>query len=154
MKKWIWLGLVLVLVIVVAVVLMTSPKDYSKRTFDYMGDDFSWDMTKEEAAAYIEKNAVMSWNTINVKENEVSDGYYFFDFDSTGKLWRVRFDMGADSSIRYTFMEWFGDYDDHTDSEYGGFGYYYWYGMMAGRKTEALLYQPDDDVYLHFNLEE
>lgn len=140
-------------VVAVTTVFINQHK-YSKHTFEYMDEGFSWDMTKEEAAKYIEKYTVQPWRTIDVTENEVEDGFYHFDFDSDGKLYRVRFNMGMDRSIVETLNEWFGEYDKHTTSKYGSFGYYYWYGMMEGKKTRALLYCPDSTVYLHFELEE
>ena len=149
--KWIILAAVVVILAVVVFIFVTR-KDYSKHTFEYM-DDFTWDMTMDEAVEYIETHSVQPWRDIKVDGATVTDGFYFFDF-SEGKLWRVRFDMGGDPNIVSTLNEWFGTYDKHTDSKYGNFGYYYWYGMMAGKKTEALLYMPSDTVFLHFTLEE
>lgn len=146
-------ALVFVVVFIALTCFCFLYKDYSRHTFEYMDAGFTWDMTMEDAEAYIEKNQVQTWRTIEVTDDEVSDGFYSFDFED-GKLYRVRFDMGMDKSIINTCNNWFGEYDKHKDSKYGDFGYYYWYGKMAGKKTEALLYCPSDTVYLHFTLVE
>ncbi len=129
-------------------------KDYSQRTFDFLEGDFSWDMTKEEAIEYIEENTVQSWREIEVNDYLINNGFYYFHFDDDDKLECVRIYMGQDTSVLNTLNKWFGDYNNHKNSKYGNFGYYYWYGTMAGKKTEALLYCPSSDVYLQFSLEE
>ncbi len=152
-KSKIVISVTFCVLVVVSICFATLYKDYSRHTFEYMDAGFTWDMTMSEAKAYIEKNAIQSWRPIEVEENSVSDGFYHFDFED-GKLYRVRFDMGMDKTIINTCNKWFGEFDKHKDSKYGDFGYYYWYGTMAGKKTEAILYCPSDTVYLHFTLEE
>ena len=136
--------------VIAAIVFFATYKDYSRHSFDFFGKDFSWDMTKEEAAEYIESNAVQTWREIEIKDYEVTDGMYSFDFNGDGQLQRVRYDMGGDPSVVNTCVEWFGEYDKYERSDSIDYTGYTWYGMMDGEKTEVLLYIVDGSVYLHF----
>ena len=108
----------------------------------------------DEAVEFIEENQVQTWREIEIDGKIVKDGLYSFYFDSDDRMYRVRYDMGKDTSIINTCVNWFGDYDKHKSKPSISFESYTWYGMMDGRKTKAVLLYLDDDIYLDFETEE
>ena len=122
--------------------------DYSSRTIDYLGNDFSWDMTAEDAEAYIEENAVVS-NRIETEEHEdytiISDDHYIFRFDSEGTMEFAKIrDTGSYQDIFDLLKQEYGDPDEEKDDSY------YWYGTMDGRNAYMCLFEGGSVNYIEF----
>ena len=95
----------LILIILMAVSITACGKDYSKRQFDELGEDFHWDMTVEDAYAYIDARQIAVKTKIEVDEfdtfTSVNDRYYTFSFDKDGKLEFVKINLyGNENKFR------------------------------------------------------
>ena len=151
MKKKL-LSILLILSVLSSAFLFTAceSKDYSKHTFTYFGEDFSWDWTKEDAAEYILQNEDETWREVKINDFDVTNGNFTFEFNSDGQLMRIRCDAygGARFVTHYTNM--FGPYDEYESDLSINYNAYTWYGTMGGENTKVLLYTTSSDVYLHF----
>jgi len=147
----------LLLALVLCLSLCACGKDYSKHQFDFLGDDFSWDMTEEEAYEYISKHQLIrneiektrydTWTTI-------TDDMYVFRFDKKGKIDFVKYYMGSDTGMVSILKEWYGEYDKYESK----LDKYIWYGTMSGRNVEMTFYTitssiDNDQCWLQFVLE-
>ena len=86
-------ALVLALIFV-ALALAACGEDYSKHQFTFLGDDFNWDMSLEEAKTYIKKHQPLV-NDVRVSEYDtwsvIQDAFYVFRFDENGKIEFVKY---------------------------------------------------------------
>ena len=125
----------LILIILMAVSITACGKDYSKRQFDELGEDFHWDMTVEDAYAYIDARQIGVKTEIEIDEfdtfTSVNDRYYTFSFDKDGKLEFVKINLYGNENKFRLLKEKYGEYDDYEES-YDG---YLWYGTMDGQNT-------------------
>ena len=146
MKRFVVLVLAVLMIAVLA-----GCKDYSKHQFDYLGEDFSWDMTVEDAVTYIEarQGQVKLGAKVSSYESHttVSDRDYVFRFDETGKIEFVKCDMNGNRDRLRQIVELYGEYDEYDES----YNAYRWYGTMAGRETQmSFTTTMNLDVWLEF----
>ena len=137
--------------------LVACGKNYKARTFDFFGDDFSWDMSIKDAKEYIEKHQIND-SKIEIDEGKlytiVSDNYYIFRFDTDEKMDFVKLKVGADDNILDMIIDEYGNYDGKGDI--AGAPYYYWYGTLSGEPTKLSLDTDSisDYYYIEFCLED
>ena len=141
----------LVLAVLMIAGLAGCSKDYSKHQFDYLGEDFHWDMTVEDAVKYIENQQTVAEVGAEVNTYDtftiVRDQYYVFEFDTKGKLEYIKCNMFGDRDKLRHFVDIYGEYDEYEDS----YNAYIWYGTMAGRNTVmSFSTTADYDVWLEF----
>ena len=132
----------LLLALVICLSLCACGKDYSKHQITFFSDEFSWDMTEDEAYKYIREQQLVE-NEIEIYRTDTStlinDDMYIIRFDE-GKIYFVKYDMGFDTGMVSILEEWYGAYDKY-DSEYNQ---YIWYGTMSGRNVEMTFYTYED----------
>ena len=137
--------------ILIIVGLSGCGKDYSKHQFDYLGDDFHWDMTVEDAVKFIENRQTVLQTGAEVTNYEiftiVKDRTYVFSFDDKGKLEYIKVNMFGDRNKLRHFVDLYGEYDEYEGSING----YIWYGTIDGRNTVmSFSTYPNYDVWLEF----
>ena len=143
--------LALVFAVLIFAGLTACGKDYSKHQFDYLGEDFSWDMTVEDAVKYIEARQIVVKTGAEVDDLENwtvgHDRDYVFSFDENGKVEYVKCNMYGNRDKMRHFVDLYGEYDEYEDS----YNAYIWYGTMAGRNTVmSFSTTADYDVWLQF----
>ena len=150
-----------VLVVLLALSLASCGSKYSSPSFDdFFGADFNWDMSVNDAVAYIESHQI---NTAEIDVNKgssstlVTDDYYIFRFDKNGKMEFVKLKIGLDDGFLQYLVSEYGKYDkkdfmgDDPDDPF-----YTWYGTMAGKRTQ-MIYEIDsvfDCCYIEFTCKE
>lgn len=128
-------------------------RDYTKHTFDQLGDDFHWEMTAEDAQTYIRAHQPVKAEVTTEPSGEdtiVSDDYYVFRFGSDGKLQFVKLVMAATGDSLESLTKEYGTFDEEGDI--AGSPIYYWYGTMAGQPTEMSLYCPSTGASYYLEL--
>lgn len=153
MKKLIILSLIVICLIFT---VSCSSKDYDKRTIDYLGSDFSWDFSINEAKGFIKDNQLyeseITVESTNQGTTIVSDDMYTMRFNDGGKLEFINYNMGQDHGCLSILEEWYGKYDEvESANEYST--KYHWYGKMAGENTDMYLEYCGDNYYLRFVIE-
>ena len=133
MKKTLCIAFVIVFMLSFA-----GCKKNSGRTFDYFGDDFSWDMTPEQAKKFIESRQLIK-KTVTIEDQYgidtiVSDGDYVFRFNKNMNMDMAKHIVGGDPMLIETIKSWYGEPDEMKGE--GTTAYYVWEGTMGGKKTE------------------
>ena len=139
----------LILLILLAAGLAACGEDYSKHQFDELGEDFHWDMTVEEAYAYIDARQIGVKTKIEVDEFDtftaVNDRYYTFNFDADGNLEFVKINLYGNENKFRLLKEKYGEYDKYEE-DYDG---YLWYGTIDGQNT-VMAYTKFAGLWLEF----
>lgn len=148
--------LALLLAVVTLLSLCACGENYSKRRFDYWGDDVHWDMTEEEVQNYL-KETQLTESEIEVDRYDtmttIEDDKNIFRFDHNGKLDMMKSDMGYGSGMLNILQEWYGEYDDYKYASNVDMACYTWYGTLAGQNTEMNFIVFDyGQCYLEFTL--
>ena len=147
--------LTLTLTLILSCLLSGCGKDFSKRTVTRFDEEFRWDMSVSEAAAYI-KNHQEESAEITVKEyadfTVVTDGNYTFRFNNQGRLALAKLNLGTGDDALDLAVSWYGQWDNHEKGT-TTFDRYEWYANMAGRNVTITLYQPGAEFYLEYTPE-